>query len=668
MDKQAYLKLVDLLNEHNYNYHVLDAPQIGDREYDRLMAQLLAIESEHPTWLVAYSPSQKVGEAPLSAFNQVPHQVKLLSLANTYSKADITAFIERLKREIDAPFSFDLEYKIDGLSVALTYRNGILERAATRGDGNVGEDVTANVKTIASVPLKLKSAVDIVVRGEVFLPKRAFISLNEQQERLGLATFANPRNAAAGSLRQLDSRITAQRQLDILVFSALDGLPQTINSQVAALDYLKQLGFKTIKAQPAVDSAQIFEYIDQVAKMRMTLPYDIDGLVINVDQLSVRQALGVRSRTPKWAVAYKFQAERVETVLLDIVAQVGRTGVITPRACFEPVTVAGSTVSFATLHNQDYIDQKDIRIGDHVIIEKAGDVIPAVVKVLVEKRNGSEQPYLLPTVCPACGHATERRAGEVALRCSNAGCPAKDKRALIHFVSKAGMDIDGLGEAVVEQLVDAGLITDFPSLYRLKDNRAALLALERMADKKVDNLLAAIEKSKTNNLNKLIAALGIPLIGERAARLLAGRFGSMTALMATDQATLTAIDDIGDKMAATVVDYFSSSDNRAMINQLTALGINMTERQTTVSNQQVFSGQKIVLTGTLNAMTRPQAKALIEQLGGSVVGSVSKQTDLLVAGESAGSKLTKARQLGVTIIDEAVFLERLKAAGLTEDS
>ncbi len=667
MDRQAYLQLIELLNEHNHNYHVLDNPQISDREYDRLMAQLLAVEAEHPDWVAAYSPSQKVGAAPLATFNQVTHPVKLLSLANTYSKADISAFIERLKREIDVPFSFDLEYKIDGLSVALTYRNGLLERAATRGDGNVGEDITANVKTIGSVPLKLNEAVDIVVRGEVFLAKRAFVKLNEQQERLGLSSFANPRNAAAGSLRQLDSRITAQRQLDIFVFSALAGLPREIDSQIEALNYLKQLGFKTIKAQAASDEAQIFDYIDQVAEIRTALPYDIDGLVINVNQLSVRQRLGVRSRTPKWAVAYKFQAERVETVVIDIEAQVGRTGVITPRARFEPVTVAGSTVSFATLHNQDFIDQKDIRIGDHVIIEKAGDVIPAVVKVLTEKRSGDEQPYRLPVVCPACGQVTERRAGEVALRCSNLNCPAKDKRALIHFVSKAGMDIDGMGEALVEQLVDAGLISDFPSIYRLQDSRAALLALERMADKKVDNLLTAIAKSKTNNLSKLLAALGIPLIGERAARLLAGRFVNMTDLIAADQATLTAIDDIGDKMAVAIVDYFSNPDNRAMIDQLTALGVNMTERQTTVSNQQVFSGQKIVLTGTLSAMTRPQAKTLIERLGGSVVGSVSKKTDLLVAGEAAGSKLTKAHQLGVAVIDEATFLERLKAAGVTED-
>ncbi len=664
MDRQAYLTLVDALNRHNYNYHVLDAPQIDDREYDQLMAQLLAVEADHPDWQVAYSPSQKVGAAPLDAFVQVTHQVKLLSLENTYSKDEVAAFIARLKREVAADFSFDLEYKIDGLSVALTYRDGLLTRAATRGNGSVGEDVTANVKTIGSVPLKLTEAVDITVRGEVFLPKKAFLKLNNQQEQLGLAPFANPRNAAAGSLRQLDSRVTARRQLDILVFSALAGLPADIDSQIAALDYLKRLGFKTVAAQPAHDIDQIVAQIDRVAAERSRLPYDIDGLVINVDQLAVRQSLGVRSRTPKWAVAYKFQAERVETVVVDIVAQVGRTGVITPRAQFKPVALAGSTVSHATLHNQDFIDQKDIRIGDHVIIEKAGDVIPAVVKVLLEKRAAHSVAYQLPTTCPACGQPTARRAGEVALRCSNLSCPAKDKRALIHFVSKAGMDIDGLAEAIVEQLVEAGLIDDFVSLYRLKDSRTELLLLDRMADKKVDNLLAAIEKSKANSLAKLLAALGIPLIGTRAARLLAQHFGSMAALIAADRTALLAIDDIGEKMATAIIAYFANQTNRQKIDQLANLGVNMTERRALQSGAQIFSGQKIVLTGTLEAMARPRAKALIEQLGGSVVGSVSQKTDLLIAGAAAGSKLAKAEQLGVLIIDEATFLARLKAAGI----
>ncbi len=664
MNKQAYLDLVEQLNQHNYNYHVLDAPQISDRDYDCLMQQLLDIEAEHPDWVVGHSPSAKVGASPLAAFDKVSHQTKLLSLANTYSKEDVIAFIDSLRRETSDEFNFDLEYKIDGLSVALTYQAGKLVRAATRGDGTIGEDVTANVKTIRSVPLKLKAAVDIVVRGEVFLPKAAFLKLNQQQEQLGLAPFANPRNAAAGSLRQLDSRVTAQRQLDIFVFSALAGLPADITTQVEALTYLAELGFKTIAPQVATTAEQIFQQIEQVAADRSALGYDIDGLVINVNQLALRQKIGVRSRTPKWAVAYKFQAEQAETVVLDIIAQVGRTGVITPRAQFKPVKLAGSTVSYATLHNQDFINQKDIRIGDHVVIEKAGDVIPAVVKVLAEKRNGSEQPYQLPTVCPACGQKTERLIGEVALRCTNLKCPAKDKRALIHFVSKAGMDIDGMGEALVEQLVEAGLIADFSSIYRLKDSRAALLALERMGQKKVDNLLAAIEQSKTNSLSQLLAALGIPLIGERAARLLARQFKNIAALIAADQTALVEIDEVGDKMAQQIIEYFANPDNAARIVELAELGVNMTEGDQVVSDNQIYQDKRIVLTGSLASMPRSQAKALIEQSGGKVVGSVSAKTDLVIAGEAAGSKLDKALKLGVAVIDESTFIEQLKTANL----
>ncbi len=664
MNKQAYLDLIEQIRQHNHDYYVLNNPKISDHDYDTLMQQLLEIETEHPMWRVEYSPSQRVGAAPSTEFEKVVHQTKLLSLANTYSKQDIVAFIDRLKRETNAEFNFDLEYKIDGLSVALTYQAGKLVRAATRGDGTTGEDVTANVKTIGSVPLKLTKPVDIVVRGEVFMSKAAFAKLNKQQEQLGLNQFANPRNAAAGSLRQLDSRVTAQRQLDIFVFSALAGLPTEINTQVAALDYLRSLGFKTIVAQEAMTVEQIIEQIEKVAVERSTLAYDIDGLVINVNQLALREKLGVRSRTPKWAVAYKFQAERVETTVLAIIAQVGRTGVITPRAQFAAVSLAGSTVSYATLHNQDFIDQKDIRIGDRVIIEKAGDVIPAVVKVLTEKRTGDEQPYQLPTTCPACGEKTERLAGEVALRCVNARCPAKDKRALIHFVSKAGMDIDGMGKAVVEQLVEAGLVTDFPSIYRLKDSRDALLALDRMGQKKVDNLLAAIEQSKKNSLSQLLAALGIPLIGQRAARLLAGQFKDINKLMAADQTALTEIDEVGDKMAQQISDYFAVSDHYNCIVQLAALGVNMTEAEQVVLNNQIYQDMKIVLTGSLATLTRSEAKLLIEQLGGTVVGSVSAKTDLVIAGQSAGSKLDKARKLGITVIDENTFSEQLKTTKL----
>ncbi len=664
MTKAAYLALVEQLNNYNYHYHVLDAPQIGDRDYDVLMRELLAIEAAQPEWVVDYSPSQKVGAEPLSEFSQVEHPVKLLSLANTYSRAEVADFVDRLKREVTADFSFDLEYKIDGLSVALTYRAGRFVRAATRGNGIVGEDVTANVKTINSVPLKLNQAVDIVVRGEVFLPKAAFLKLNAARQCEGLTGFANPRNAAAGSLRQLDARVTAERQLDIFVFSALTGLPTALNSQIEALQYLQDLGFKTIAARRVTTVDQIFAEIALAAAQRSALPYDIDGLVVNVNELALRDQIGVRSRTPKWAVAYKFEAERAETVVRAIHAQVGRTGVITPRAEFEPVSLAGSIVSFATLHNQDFIDQKDIRIGDHVIIEKAGDVIPAVVAVLGERRSGDEKPYHLPHDCPACGQPTARLEGEVALRCTNSSCPAKDRRALIHFVSKAGMDIAGMGRAVVEQLIEADLITDFPSIYQLAAQRDVLLTLDRMGEKKVANLLAAIERSKANGLTKLLTALGIPLIGERAARLLAEQFNSMAALRAARIEQLTDIPEIGDKMARQLIAYFGDEVNCAMLDTLDELGVVMTSQAIAKPVAEVFANQRIVLTGTLTALTRAAAKRLIEQSGGIVAGSVSKKTDLVIAGEAAGSKLNKALQLGVTVIDEAAFVERLTRAGL----
>ncbi len=668
MTRQDYLQLVEELNQHNYNYHVLDNPQIDDRTYDDLMDKLLEIERQHPEWRVVYSPSSRVGAEPLSQFGQVRHPVKLLSLENTYSKADVSAFVERLKRELQADVDFALEYKIDGLSVALTYRNGLLVQAATRGNGVVGEDVTENVKTIAAVPLKLKRPIDIAVRGEVFLAKRNFEKLNRRQEQLGAAVFANPRNAAAGSLRQLDSKITAQRQLDIFVFGALQGLPQAITTQIEAIDYLNELGFKTIGVQRATTVEQISEHIDDVLKRRSEIPYDIDGLVIALNDLAACQKMGARSRTPKWAVAYKFQAERVETVVVGIRAQVGRTGVITPRAEFEPVVVAGSTVSYATLHNQDFIDQKDIRIGDRVIIEKAGDVIPAVVAVRSECRSGAEKPYRLPPTCPACGQPTKRRADEVALRCTNPACPAKDKRSLIHFVSKAGMDIDGFGKALVEQLVDAGLIGDFASIYQLSEMRHELLKLERMADKKVDNLLAAIEASKANRLDMLLAALGIPLIGARAARLLAAHFGSLDALRAADRSTLSGIAEIGDKMADSVIAYFADIKNRATVDALLDLGVNAVAAKKDDAKLSLYEGKRIVLTGKLTLLTRSAAKAHIESLGGVVTSSVSQKTDFVVVGESAGSKLKKAQQLNIEVIDERAFINRLKDAGVEIES
>ncbi len=665
MTHTDYLSEVDALNHHNYLYHVLDAPEISDRAYDDRLSALIAYEAAHPDEKVDYSPSVRVGGKPLDGFEQITHEVKLLSLANTYSLPDIMDFERQLKKDITEDFTYDVEYKIDGLSVAITYEGGVLKYAATRGNGSIGENVTENIKTIASVPLKLKQSVDIIVRGEVFMPKAGFARLNERQESLGLAPFANPRNAAAGTLRQLDSKITAKRPLDIFVFSALKGLPPHIKTQTESMAYLTSLGFKTIGTTMLQSIKDIASVIEDAEDKRHALPYDIDGLVINVNELSHRDALGTRSRTPRWSVAYKFTAERAETKVVAIHPQVGRTGVITPRAEFEPVSLAGSVVQFATLHNQDFIDQKDIRIGDSVLIEKAGDVIPAVVEVLKDKRCGDEVPYTLPTTCPVCQGHTARKDGEVALRCQNPDCPAKGMRKLIHFVSKAGMDIDGFGEALVVQLYEAGIIENIADIYRLKDDRAALLALPRMGDKKVDNLINAIENSKSQSVERLIAGLGIDGVGARASRRLAEHFGTMPALMSADDAQLTAIDDIGDIMAASINSFFNREDVKQTIDALIAAGVSMDYHGDSVVKEGAFSGKTIVLTGTLHRLKRSDAKAHIEHLGGHVTGSVSKKTDCVIAGENAGSKLKKANDLGIEVLDEAALIQTLAAAGIT---
>ncbi len=662
MNKADYLTEVLTLNQYNYEYYVLNQPTISDFEYDQRLAKLFEIEKANPDWLALDSPTQRVGAKALDSFEQVEHKVRLLSLANTYSLADIQEFEERLKKEINRSIIYDLEYKIDGLSVALTYENGVLIRAATRGDGSVGEDVTENVKTIKTVPLKLKRAVDIIVRGEVYISKAGFLSMNQRNIEAGKQAFANARNAAAGSLRQLDSKIVAQRPLDILVFSALDGLPKEIKTQSEALAYLRDLGFKVIESQTVKNIAEIEKQIEKVNELRGELAYDIDGLVISVEDLALREALGERARSPRWAVAYKFAAERAITKLLAIETQVGRTGVITPRAEFEPVFLAGSTVRHATLHNQDFISEKDIRVGDTVIIEKAGDVIPAVVAVDLSGRSADSKPYILPEFCPACGAQTERLEGEVALRCTNKACPAKNDRSLIHFVSKAGMDIDGFGEAIVRQLTEVALLENIADIYELREKKKEILLLPKMGEKKLDNLLASIEQSKNNPLDKLIAALGIPLVGKKAAHLLAVEFETLNKLQQASAAEIELIDGIGDKIADQVVQYFRREDIKHLLNRLNEMGVKPQPLAKPVEQKLIFDGQTIVVTGSLNAMTRVEAEDYITRLGGKATSSVSKKTTLLVAGKSAGSKLTKAQNLGIEIIDEEEFVARLNDA------
>lgn len=662
--KTRYLELIELIEENNHLYYVLDQPKLTDYAYDLLMKELIQIETEHPDIKRADSPSGRVGGIALTSFNSVNHKVRLLSLDNAYNEQDLLDFERRCMGEIGQQPHFMVEYKIDGLSVALTYEDGILVRGATRGDGSVGEDVTENIKTIRSIPLKLKEPLSLTVRGEVFLSKEGFIKLNEAQELAGLQTFANPRNAAAGSLRQLDSKITAKRPLDIFIFDVLEGVEtmgaeDPITGEIRhelALKRLSELGLKVNATTAFAQMSDVAAYCSEAAEMRHGLSFDIDGLVVKIDELKYRDQLGVKAKSPRWAISYKFPAEEKETVIKAIHAQVGRTGVITPKAEFEPVTVAGSVVTFATLHNQDFINEKDIRIGDHVLIQKAGDVIPAVVSVLLEKRPEDSVPYTLPSRCPVCDGETLRQEGEAALRCMNPDCPAKAARGITHFVSRPAMNIDGVGEAVIELLIKEDLLRDYSDLYYLKDHYETLISLERLGTKSVDNMLAAIEASKANDLGKLLSAMGIPLVGAKAADTLSKHFGSMSSLMMASKEALMEAEEIGQKMADSLLAFFENPIHRERISRLEAQGVNMTcLKEKPAEETQIFKGLTFVVTGTLERYKRDEIKDLIESLGGKVSGSVSKKTSYVVYGEEAGSKLDKANDLGVATLDEEAF-------------
>ncbi len=643
------------IENHNYAYYVLDRPSLTDGEYDLLMRELITLEQEHPELDDPLSPSHRVGGSVLSAFQKVPHNTPLLSLDNAYNAKELADFDRRVRKEAAGELEYVVEYKIDGLSVAILYENGVFKRGATRGDGTIGEDVSENVKTIRSVPLRLKESVNLEVRGEIFIPKKGFISLNEQQTLLGKESFANPRNAAAGSLRQLDSKIAASRPLDIFVFDVLSSaLDYGLHSQVETFEWLNTLGFKTAPSKRFTSMDDVIEYCDQMIDERHGLPFEIDGLVIKVSPFEIREQLGSTAKSPRWAIAYKFPAEMATTVIKDIQVQVGRTGVITPLAIFEPVKVAGSVIGKATLHNQDYINEKDIRIGDTVWVQKAGDVIPAVVRVDLTKRPDVSDPFRLPEQCPICGTETVRVEGESALRCLNEMCPAKIKRALEHFVSRNAMNIDGVGEALIETLIEAGLIKDLADLYTLKEHSETIMNMDRFGEKSVSNMLEAIENSKSNDLHRLIAGFGIPLIGEKAAKTLAKAFKDMDGLMNATYDELVSTEEIGDKMALSILRYFGSDEIKIMIERLRAMGLNMTSFSTETADC-VFSGKTIVVTGTLTRYTRDSIKALIEENGGKVSGSVSKKTDFVVVGENAGSKADKADALGVPMISEDDF-------------
>ena len=649
-EQAAWLR--NMLNEHSYNYYVLDAPTIPDYEYDRMLRQLEEIETDHPELVTPDSPTQRVGGKALDSFQQVVHRVPLQSLQDVFSPDELLDFDRRV-RESGVEAEYLLEPKVDGLSVALEYENGVFVRGATRGDGQVGEDVTENIRTIRSVPMRLEKAPsELIVRGEVYMPRKTFERLNEEREIRGEPLFANPRNAAAGSMRQLDPKVAAARGLDMVVFNIQYTDHEPFGTDSAGLDWLRSLRFKVIDYRLSGDIEEIQSAIFQLGDDREKYPFDIDGAVIKINSLSARDALGETAKFPRWAAAYKYPPEQKESVVEDIVIQVGRTGVLTPKAVVAPVRLAGTTVTSATLHNQDFITEKDIRIGDAVVVQKAGEIIPEIVCVVKEKRPEGTVPYLLPAVCPVCGAAVARDEDGAHIRCTGAECPAQLLRNLTHFASRDAMDIEGLGPAVVEGLVNAGMVKTPADLYQLDRNEVA--KLERMGRKSADNLLAAIEKSKGNDLSKLLFAFGIRQVGQKAGRILAARFGSLDALAGATEEELTAIDDIGGITARNLTEWFAAPQSQHLIAVLREAGVNMESRSAPVGDK--LAGLTFVLTGELSACSRKEAGEKLEALGGKVSGSVSKKTGCVVAGEAAGSKLRKAQELGVPILDEGQFL------------
>lgn len=652
-------ELRELLTRYGYEYYTLDNPTVSDFEYDRLMRELIEIESENPELVTPDSPTQRVGGEISEGFEEVSHTVQMQSLSDVFSKEELFEFDARVRAALEVQcVDYVTEMKIDGLSVSLEYTDGVFTRGSTRGNGFIGEDITQNLKTIQSIPLRLGEPLPFLeVRGEVYMPQKSFLRLNEQREAEGEPLFANPRNAAAGSLRQLDSKIAAERGLDIFVFNVQQIEGKELRGHRESLDYLKSIGFKTIPGDRIFKGIEeAYAEVLRIGEERGNLTFDIDGAVVKVDSFAQRELLGTTSKTPKWAAAYKFPAEQKRTKLLDIVLQVGRTGVVTPNAVLEPVRIAGSTVSRATLHNIDNIRAKDIRIGDTVVIQKAGDIIPAVTEVIKEARNGDEKPFSMPEVCPVCGAPLVREEGEAAVRCTNSNCPAQQLRSIIHFVSKPAMDIDGLGASVVEQLLDEGLISDCADIYSLKFDD--LVSLERFGRKSAQNLIDAIERSKEQGLDRVLVGLGIRMIGSRAAQILANEYENIDALIDASVEELSGVPEIGAKMADSLCAYFKQEKSLDIIERLRCAGVKLTYEAQRAGD--ALSGKTFVLTGTLPTLKRNEAKSLIESNGGKVSGSVSKKTDFVVAGEEAGSKLEKAKSLGVSVISEAELLDMVQ--------
>lgn len=651
-------ELREIVNRLSYEYYVLDHPSVDDREYDRYYQELLQLEEAFPQFADANSPTQRVGGTVLEGFSKVTHKRMMLSLGNAYNLEDLEAFDQRVRNEVEHP-RYVCELKIDGLAMSILYQNGRFVQAVTRGDGTVGEDVSANVKTIKSIPMNIDMSGEVELRGEVYMPKRSFEQLNEQRAQNGEDLFANPRNAAAGSIRQLDSAIAASRRLDAFWYYFVNASEYGILTHHEAMDKMDQLHIRTNQERQLCENIQqVWEYIQTMSEKRNSLPYEIDGIVIKLDQLSDQEHMGYTVKTPRWAIAYKFPAEEVSTKLLNIVLTVGRTGRITPNAVLEPVRVAGTSVSAATLHNEDMIKQKDVRINDTVIIRKAGDIIPEVVRPLSEKRDGTQAPYVFPSNCPICDSKLVRFPDEAAHYCINQDCPARVVESMIHFASRDAMDIDTLGDKKIEYFHKHGFLNTIEDIYHLHERKDELLELEGFQEKSVQKLFDAIEASKTKPLEDLIFGLGIRQVGKKAAKLLAKRYLQIDALMEADEEALTALKDIGDITAKSVVAFFAEERNQRLIAHLRSLGLNMTTEKDTALESS-FTGKTVVLTGTLTQLTRKEAKAILERLGANVSGSVSAKTDLVIYGEAAGSKLTKAQQLNVATMNEATFMEEV---------
>lgn len=657
--QNRYNELIDIIKKADYDYHTLDNPTLTDQEYDKYLRELFDIEEKYPELIREDSPSKRAGGEVLEQFNKIKHNIPMLSLSNVFNEEEIRTFDSRIKKENISP-KYVCEYKIDGLSVSLRYEKGKLKTASTRGDGLIGEDITHNAKTIKTIPLTLDKEIDIEVRGEIYMSKKVFEALNHQREQNNEPKFQNPRNAAAGSIRQLDSKIAASRKLDCFIYHLPNPSDYGIKTHYEALEFMKELGFKVNPNSTLVNNIdELIEFINKTTDKRKKLPYEIDGIVIKLNNINDQQKMGFTAKYPKWATAYKFPAEEVLTRLTDIIFTVGRTGQITPNAVLEPVIVQGSTIRRATLHNEDYVLEKDLKIGDIVSIRKAGDVIPEVVCAIKERRTGKEKDFQMIKHCPICGEEIKKKDSQVDYYCTNVNCDARKIEKLIHFVSRKAMNIDGLGDRIIEDFYNMNFINDFTDIYKLKNYREALIELEGFGNKSVDNLIDAIENSKNNSLEKLVFALGIPNVGEKTAKILSKHYQTLDNFMNATVEKLSSIHDIGEIIAKCIVEYFNDKDNIDIINQLKTEGINTIYFGNVIKEDEDFVNKTFVVTGTLLKFTRDEAKEQIEQKGGKTSGSVSKKTSIVVVGENPGSKYDKAKELGIEIWDEEKFIEKL---------